>query len=384
MARWAAGAVEGGWEVGFFPSGDDPTNSAFDNVTLFKPARDNRDGIPSGVRVVDAPGMLPGLPRDVARAASLAAVVRTFRPDVIHAQELQHGGYLTERAVSMLRTPPPIVLTIWGSDLSLQALVPAERPKIQRTLRCVDFLLAECDRELRHARRLGYSGEIALQMPVAGGFDLDAAAALRTAGPTSARRTIAVKGYQHFAGRAQAALRALELCGRSLAGYRLALYAVGANEEILARRVAEQTGMELEIVSTVGQFVTHDEMLAVHGRARISIGLSIADGISTSLLEAMIMGSFPVQSDTSCASEWIVDGESGFIVPAEDPPAAAAAIAAALNDDDLVDRAAALNWETVRSRVDFSFLKGQMLELYDRAARRDATSSSELRGSAPS
>ena len=31
------------------------------------------------------------------------------------------------------------------------------------------------------------------------------------------------------------------------------------------------------------------------------------------------MGSFPIQSDTACADEWIEDGVSGLIVPPEDP-----------------------------------------------------------------
>ena len=55
-------------------------------------------------------------------------------------------------------------------------------------------------------------------------------------------------------------------------------------------------------------------MLRLHGRARVSIAISIGDGISTALLEAMAMGSFPIQTCTACADEWIIDGKSGFIV----------------------------------------------------------------------
>jgi len=71
-------------------------------------------------------------------------------------------------------------------------------------------------------------------------------------------------------------------------------------------------------------------MLHYYGRARIYIGLSISDAISTSLLEAMVMGAFPIQSCTACADEWIEDGKSGFIVPPEDPHVIAEAIRRAL------------------------------------------------------
>jgi len=47
----------------------------------------------------------------------------------------------------------------------------------------------------------------------------------------------------------------------------------------------------------------YEEILWLHGLARSSIGLRIGDEIPLSFLEAMIMGSFPIQSHTSCAAE---------------------------------------------------------------------------------
>jgi hypothetical protein len=40
------------------------------------------------------------------------------------------------------------------------------------------------------------------------------------------------------------------------------------------------------------------EILKLHGRPRISISLSISDAISRSVLEAMVMGAFPIQRMT--------------------------------------------------------------------------------------
>ena len=107
--------------------------------------------------------------------------------------------------------------------------------------------------------------------------------------------------------------------------------------------------------------------LAVHGRARLSIALGIADGASRSMLEAMIMGALPIQSDTACADEWLEDEVSGFIVPPEDPRAVAGALRRALADDALVDEAARRNGALARERLDFNVVRDAMIALYEGA-----------------
>ncbi|MDK3155397.1 glycosyltransferase [Kamptonema cortianum] len=108
----------------------------------------------------------------------------------------------------------------------------------------------------------------------------------------------------------------------------------------------------------------HADMLALHAEARVSIGLSIGDGISTSFLEAMAAGAFPVQSDTSCASEWARHETSCLLVPPEDIDAITTALRRALSDDTLVDTASLINWETVKQRLDRRMICGQILQFY--------------------
>jgi glycosyltransferase involved in cell wall biosynthesis len=364
MTRIAATLSSGGWEVALFPSDNHEVHGGYRGVTLFQP--------PGSRQYEEYPGLLVkplrGLPARAPRALSLAQAIRRFRPDVVSAQEIQHGGYVATDAARLLLKPPPILGVIWGSDISLRARLPAERARIVRALEKIDVLTGDCERDLWHARRIGFAGETAMAMPIAGGFDVGAAEMLKTPGPTSRRRTITVKGYQHFAGRAQVALRALELCGASLSGLTLALHSVDPDEEILARRVARNAGMELELVSTRRVSVAHEDMLRLHGRSRVSIGLSIADGISTGLLEAILMGSFPIQSGTACVDEWIEDGRTALVVPPEDPHAVAAAIKRALSDDGLVDSAAALNAAVARARLDSRVTDERVLGLYSRMA----------------
>jgi glycosyltransferase involved in cell wall biosynthesis len=105
-------------------------------------------------------------------------------------------------------------------------------------------------------------------------------------------------------------------------------------------------------------------MLRLYGQARVYLGLSISDAISTSLLESMVMGTFPIQSNTSSADEWIVDGKTGFIVPPEDPEQIAQAIRRAVMEDELVDNAAYINARTARERLDISIVKPQVIAMY--------------------
>ena len=158
-----------------------------------------------------------------------------------------------------------------------------------------------------------------------------------------------LKGYQHWAGRALVGLRALARCADLLAGYEVVVYSASSDVAIAAELFRQDTGVPVRILPKESP---HQEILRYHGQARVSIGVSISDAISTSLLEAMVMGSFPVQSSTACADEWIEDGKTGLLVSPDDPEAVEGAIRRALTDDDLVNWAAEINLRTAAERLD--------------------------------
>jgi glycosyltransferase involved in cell wall biosynthesis len=155
-------------------------------------------------------------------------------------------------------------------------------------------------------------------------------------------------------------LRALTLCAGILKGFRVLIFAASPEVVLAARVFAIETGIPAEIIP----YGSHEEMLRLHGQARIYIGLSIVDGISTSMLEALVMGAFPIQSCTACADEWIVDGETGFIVPPEDPQVIAQAIRTALTNDKLVDGAAEKNSALAQKRLERGIIKTKVVEMY--------------------
>ena len=133
---------------------------------------------------------------------------------------------------------------------------------------------------------------------------------------------------------------------------------------------ARELSLSTEIPIKIIQHTNNIEILKLFGRSRISIGMNISDGSPNTLLEAMIMGAFPIQSDTISTAEWINNGENGFLVPPEDVEATAQAIKRAIIDDEMVNRAAILNKEITLKRIDNSVVQPQVLALYNKVYRQ--------------
>jgi len=280
----------------------------------------------------------------------LEMIIRRIKPDVVHSMEFQGAGYLCLTVKERMGDAfPPWIVTNYGSDIMLFGRLAEHEERVKAILEQADFYSAECRRDVELAKQMGLRGQILSVVPNGGGIDLAVASALRVPGPTSGRKVIAIKGYQHFAGRALTALAAVKKAAEHLKGYQIRLYSATPDVRIAAELLAQETGLDL---SCLPAGTPHLDMLRLHGSARVSIGISIADGLSTSFLEALTMGSFPIQSCTAAADEWIEDGVGGFIVPPEDENLIAERLIRAVSDDALVDRAAEINWRVVQERLD--------------------------------
>jgi glycosyltransferase involved in cell wall biosynthesis len=378
-ARWICQLAGQGWDIHLFPCYVAPVHKALRDVTVHD-VLVRLSGIDRSVRL---PGAVPwpfaegervatyGLhllrhsrrlaPWRHDQAGRLARLVRRLKPDLVHSLEFQHSGYLTLESREILGGRfPPWIVTNWGSDIYLFGRIPEHRDKIREVLACCDYYSCECRRDVDLARRHGFAGEVLPVIPNTGGFDLEKIHEIRQRGRTSERRLVVLKGYQGWAGRALVGIRALSLCADALGGYQLAIYLASPDVRFAGSLFSESTGIPCKIVP----YVPHEGILRLHGQARLSIGLSIGDAISTSMLEAMAMGSFPIQSSTACVEEWLQDGVSGLVVPPEDPEIVAAAIRRALTDDDLVDGAERINARVVADRLDQREVRKHVVEMY--------------------
>jgi len=296
----------------------------------------------------------------------LYRMVKKFKPDIIHSMETQHAGYLvlsTKNKLFKNKKFPIWVHTNWGSDIYLFGRLDGHREKISQILSECDYYTCESKRDISLALEMGYKGHVFEPFPNACGFDIQSIQKTREQVRTSDRNLILVKGYQGWAGRGLFALRALALASGVLNDYEIIVYSADDNDaiKISVEILRQDFGMNIRVLENN---IPNEEMLRFFAKARIYLGLSISDGISTSLLEAMAMGAFPIQSGTSTASEWIINNEGGFIVPAEDAEKVAECVKTAVQNDILVDTAAQENWLMILNNANSISIKQKINETY--------------------
>ena len=178
----------------------------------------------------------------------------------------------------------------------------------------------------------------------------------------SKRKTIAIKGYSGFVGLGPLAVRSLVPLVNELKNYEIVIYSCSYRTAQMAKRLRKQLGLNIQI--KLKHSMTTKQMEDLFLSARVVVGVSLSDGLPATVKEAICTGAFPVQTDTSCAGEWLKDGVSVLLVPPNEIGALSAAILRALTDDQLVDNASEVNQQIARTRMGLSHIKAKLSELY--------------------
>jgi len=369
--RWMNLVAEGEYDVYLYPALYMPKRADLSSrIQIYYPSfwDTSFHPTPSGYiarRAIDfLRGRLNGLPRgsDHQAVAPLVRLIEHIKPDIVHALEMQHGGYLAVQAMERLSGRRPLFgIANWGSDIFLYQHRSEHESWIARLLTQADFYSAECARDLALVKARGYEGKVWPVTPGSAGVEMELVNGLQPSVlPPSQRRHIMIKGYQSFAGRALTTLAALAQCVETIRPFRLCIFSPSFAVKRAFSRFAKTHSLDVTFIENV----PYAEMLAWYGKARCYIGSGISDGISTSVLESMAMGCFPIQSNTSCCLEWFEQGKTGFAPPPDNLTGIAAAIKIALTDDILVDRAVPINQETIAKRADDRFIQKNLLAEY--------------------
>lgn len=134
----------------------------------------------------------------------------------------------------------------------------------------------------------------------------------------------------------------------------------GEHRAALERRAAE-LGLGPERVRFLGR-ATAGQVRTLLSGARALVVPSTYEGMPLVVLEAMDAGLPVVASRVSGIPEVVVDGETGWLVPCEDPPALATALAAATSDPETARRRGAAG----RARVDALYRPSIAAERWER------------------
>ncbi len=279
----------------------------------------------------------------------LKKTIQKLQPHVVHSLELQNAGYLSLDVKNDLGQAMPIwIVTNWGSDIYYFSQFEEHRKRLVDLLKKADFYSAECKRDYTLARELGMTAQPLPIIPNAGGLDLELCHQLRIRKKTSERKIILLKGYQSVFGRAFHGIEALAQIQSQLQGMTIVIYSASQEVKEKAQSLLTQPGLSLEIHT---EHLSHSQILELQSQSRIYIGLSVSDGICTSLLESMALGSFPIQTDTSCADEWMIPNLTGFAVKLDEIQRLSELILSVVQNDLLVDQAAQTNWEIISQKA---------------------------------
>ena len=296
----------------------------------------------------------------------LCAYILSIQPHIIHSFVVQGASHLVLEAKNKIKANfPPWITTSMGSDLSYYGRKPGHSQIIKMVLSNCEYHFAECHRDIKLAANLGFKGKVLDILPGAGGLNLNHCRGMWTKGTVSERKYILLKGYQNDLGRALVALKAIESCSKLLKNFKIGIF--GASPQVVkeARALALRTKLKIEILP----WISHEKHLTRLGTARIYLGLSIADGICMSLLEAMAMGAFPIQSNSACTLRLFTQGEGGFRVKAEDAQDVANKLSQALLNDNLVCRASILNFQMLKKNMDQTRVATRALNAYEKVSQ---------------
>jgi glycosyltransferase involved in cell wall biosynthesis len=251
-------------------------------------------------------GFLKTPVEQIFRRAYITIYIKFFKPNIIHAIEIQHAGYITSKIRYKAEKK---ILTNWGSDIYYFQHFPKHQNQIQLALDWATHYSAECLRDYELARMFNFQGVELPRIPNAGGF------ALSSDIPeySKIKDQIIIKCYGGTFGLGKVALSVGRKFLTENENSTLFLYSV-TNDLIPSVKDIQRLFPGRLAYSLQSTPLSYEDLALKFQQSIIYLGVSKSDGLSTSFLEALIHGVYPIQTNTSCASELIHDGAIGSIV----------------------------------------------------------------------
>jgi hypothetical protein len=294
------------------------------------------------------------------RMLFLRNIIATNDFDFVHALEIQGAGYLCDEAIKAKNFK--FILTNWGSDIFYFQHLPDHLPRIKSALTKADLYSAECKRDYKLAIDLGFTGEQLPCIPNGGGLignELSGVGNL-----TSSRNNIVVKTYGGTFGRGGLAIEAVTKVMEM--DKKLTAYFYSVTDDLIDQVVAIKKVFKNRIdYSTIKKPISHKQLEEIFKVSKIYIGCSISDGISTSFLEAITKGVYPIQTISSCAGEWVDKGVVADIIELNSEKLFHA-LANAVADNSKVDEAAKINHQFSEKYLNKEAIKKEALIFYKR------------------
>jgi hypothetical protein len=274
----------------------------------------------------------------------------------LHALELQGAGYLSANLLFDSKTQ--LIVTNWGSDIYYFKNLAPDEDLIRDLLRKANRYSAECSRDYALAKELGFSGLELPVIPNSGGNSY-----IGTQVPNQKELLIVAKCYGGIFGRGELAIKAVSNLFAINSSFAVFFYSVSPEYEKLILDLQRKYPNRVEF-STIRSGKSHGELMEIFKKARIYIGCSLSDGISTSFLEALAHCVFPIQTNTSCANEWTDQGIHASLVSLNLDEISSELIKRA-NSWQSLEKLTSHNLEIARKLLDPAIIQAKSQTFYD-------------------
>ena len=295
----------------------------------------------------------------------LLKIVDQIDPDLVHALRIPFEGMLA----AALPKKTPLIVSIWGNDLSLHAQTSfLMAARTRETLQRADGLMADAASDIQLASQWGLRAKTpSIVVPGSGGLDLNAlrfgpdqSIIKKYKLPTNCPLVINPRGFRPGSLHQDVFFKSIPLVLEAVPNAHFICTGMYGQPK------AEKWVRDYRIKENVSllPFLPQEELWALYALADVYVSLSSHDGTPNSFLEAIASGCFPVVGNIPSLQEWVDQGKNGCLVDPCNAHAAATALVSALQDQDLRDRAEKINQGIVSDRADVRQVKNIVQDFY--------------------
>jgi len=300
-------------------------------------------------------------------AGRFRSIVNRCKPDLVHALRIPYEGMLASS------TPRgfPLVVSIWGNDLTLHAPASQRMGALtRRTMHHADGLIVDARRDLRLGHLWGFpEGRPTLVVPTCGGIDLDEmqllrrqkSGALASRFPEDAPLVINPRGIRPGYVRNDTFFQAIPMLLQRQEKVLFACPSMAGQPEAVRWVERLKIGDHVHLLP----YLTQEELWDLFTLAGVMVSITTHDGAPNTLLEAMALGCFPIAGDIESLREWITPGVNGMLVDPYRPQELAETLAIALSHPQLRQRAADINRDIIRDRAEAGWVRKQVHRFYE-------------------
>jgi glycosyltransferase involved in cell wall biosynthesis len=296
-----------------------------------------------------------------------------FQPDVVHSLGINQAWQnlclpiLEQKRKGTITAP--WIYSSWGTDLTFYpGLSLQNREGVQAIVQSVDYYISECKRDYEIALQYGFRGRFLGFLPAFGGINVDKINRYRKSSSISERKSLYIKGrgVEDPVGRAMIIMDTIEKLHDTLSGYNIYIGLATTSIVQKALEIKEKYGLSIIILPFAEN---PEDVLNYVGSSRVFISITLNDGLPASLVEAMVLGAFPIFSNLPSIGEWVTQGENGLLVDLDNPEKLAEYIQLALQDDDLVNQAGIINTKIVQEKLEYTLIRDKTIAMYQQVAQ---------------